>query len=59
MNPDDPKPFAPFKTFSSDIRDDVTLDRLEEIAKRDGVTVEQVIWRLIDQGILRETNRNN
>jgi hypothetical protein len=59
MNPDDSEPFRPFKTFPFDILEDRALEALEEIAKRDGITVKQVIWRLIDQWILRETNRNN
>jgi hypothetical protein len=44
MNPDAPEPFRPFKTFSCDVFDS-QLEALEEIAKRDGITVEQVIWR--------------
>ena len=55
-----PEPFRPYRRLNlEDVFDETTIERLEQIAEEEGLTVEQVVWQMVDRAILKAKGMNN
>jgi hypothetical protein len=58
--PSHPEPFRPSRRFNlEDVFDEATIARLSEIAEEQGLTVEEVIWQMVDRAILEAKGMTN
>jgi hypothetical protein len=54
------EPFRPYRRLNlEDVFDEATIERLEQIAETEGLTVEEVVWQMVDRAILKAKNSNN
>jgi hypothetical protein len=56
MNPD---PFLPSREISLDILPAETIQRLETLAEEEGITVQDLVTRILDREIAKALGRNN
>jgi hypothetical protein len=56
MNPD---PFLPSRELSLDILSAETIQRLEALAEEEGLTVQDLVARILDREIAKALGRNN